>query len=355
MLQDTKTVQFTRSELLVNKEPSIVENSTISEADYWKQHKNYHRNDLINCARTIIAVLTSLPKTRDVEEPEQLYQYLLELILDFKHRAQLCDYHQSMIEKSCFILSAALDEAIQHTEWGERIKWERYSLVNKLFSYRNAGEVFFEVLEQALQRTEVLEDFLELQHLILSLGFRGKYRDTKDSEFEELKASLTTFIKKRHYPIKKLDLFLNRQMLDSDDIHQGWKKYRVTPIVILTLVASAFMFFISEKSLSQGVERVKSHVSEINKDFSSKNITSPLLNTIENKSNIKSSWKVAISGNFPSNELNVLKRHVNEQGYNFHFENETLVISASSLERAKALRTELKIKFGINAIVQGNN
>lgn len=44
-----------------------------------------------------------------------------------------------------------------------------------VFNSREGGEYFFDFLDSAYRKPDLLTDFLELQYYILSLGFKGKY------------------------------------------------------------------------------------------------------------------------------------------------------------------------------------
>ncbi|MDN3680823.1 type IVB secretion system protein IcmH/DotU [Vibrio tapetis subsp. quintayensis] len=152
---------------------------------------------LLNGATELFGILVTLPRQGEPRDIERFRQRLLDAISAFRQRGLYLDYHPSIIDKSCFVLCAAFDEAILYTSWGERARWENHSLLSSVFSQRNGGEAFFSLLDKASQQPAKLVDFLELQYVLLMLGFKGRYRHEDESELHEIQSRVYTVI--RHY------------------------------------------------------------------------------------------------------------------------------------------------------------
>ncbi len=149
---------------------------------------NIYENNLLCLAEPVLAVLLSIPRQ---ERPYDLGAFriqLLDLLRDFKGRSVTFEYHPSVIEKSTYILCAALDEAVAHTEWGRKGGWVNHSLLASMFTQRNGGEIFFVLLDKACQQPKLLKDFIELCYILLVLGFRGKFAGTDENELYEIKS-----------------------------------------------------------------------------------------------------------------------------------------------------------------------
>ncbi|UTM57047.1 type IVB secretion system protein IcmH/DotU [Photobacterium sp. CCB-ST2H9] len=152
---------------------------------------------LLNAATELLGILVTVPRQGSPRDIDRFRQKLLDAIALFRQRGLYLEYHPSIIDKSCFVLCAAFDEAILYTSWGERARWENHSLLSKVFSQRNGGEAFFALLEKASQQPGKLVDFIELQYVLLMLGFKGRYRHDDESPLHEIKSDVYALI--RHY------------------------------------------------------------------------------------------------------------------------------------------------------------
>ena len=157
------------------------------------QLANYNNPILKECSE-LLGILASVERQTSPLDINAFRQQLLDGIADFKRKGLFLDYHPSVIEKVCFILCAAFDELILYTSWGEVARWENHSLLSKVFSQRNGGEVFFQLLEQAGRQPAKLVDFLELQYVLIMLGFLGKYRHDNRQKMNELQSELYSTI-----------------------------------------------------------------------------------------------------------------------------------------------------------------
>ena len=159
-------------------------------------------NQLINLSAELLAILTTLSQQKSSHNLPELHQYLLKCMSQLHNRGLQADYPPRMMEKACYALCAAFDEEIMNTSWGQAAYWENHSLVAQLFKQRNAGEVFFILLEQARQNTRRMIDFIELLYVLLRLGFKGKYMNADGHALAQLSNDLYDDICKyrRHDP-----------------------------------------------------------------------------------------------------------------------------------------------------------
>jgi len=75
-----------------------------------------------------------------------------------------------------FAIVAFLDETIISSSWSQKDAWLSDPLQIKLFETFNAGEEFFNFLNELSQKTSANKEVLEVYYLCLSLGFKGKYQ-----------------------------------------------------------------------------------------------------------------------------------------------------------------------------------
>ena len=100
---------------------------------------NLYSNALLQLADPILSILLSIPRQKDPKDVSIFRLQLLDLLKDFKRRSITTDYHPSVIEKSTYILCAALDEAIAHinhysTKHSEAIVSENKEAFEKFFT-----------------------------------------------------------------------------------------------------------------------------------------------------------------------------------------------------------------------------
>lgn len=94
------------------------------------------------------------------------------------------------IEHARYAFCAVLDELILSSNFAIRGEWERMPLQLRLFGEHLAGEGFFERLAHLrLAPSENLE-VLELFHMALQLGFRGRYLLEERDKLDYLKRGL---------------------------------------------------------------------------------------------------------------------------------------------------------------------
>ena len=149
-----------------------------------------YSSPLLDAATELLSTLVTIPRQGSPRNIERFRQQILKGISDFRTKGLYLDYHPSCIDKSCFILCAAFDEAILYTSWGQQAHWENFSLLSKVFSQRNGGEDFFVLAKKAQQQPSKLVDFLELQYILLMLGFKGKFRDGGEHELSQITADI---------------------------------------------------------------------------------------------------------------------------------------------------------------------
>jgi type VI secretion system protein ImpK len=102
---------------------------------------------------------------------------LLELVRRADQEAQAAGYAPADVRLAIFAVVALLDESALNSRQAALADWSRRPLQEELFGGHMGGEWFFQHVEQLLARpdSEALADLLEVHHLCLLLGFRGRY------------------------------------------------------------------------------------------------------------------------------------------------------------------------------------
>ncbi|WP_330925363.1 type IVB secretion system protein IcmH/DotU [Candidatus Sororendozoicomonas aggregata] len=191
-------------------------------------------NPLINLSAELLAILVTLSQQKSPMKLPEFQQYLLNQIKQFHDRGLQVDYSPRVMEKACYALCAAFDEEIMNTAWGQAGCWENHCLVAQLFQQRNAGEVFFTLLHQARKNVSRMVDLVELQYLIIRLGFCGHYHDSSQRELVELMNALYLDISEHRKTVElRPHLVLSKPWKPLKEI----RLFRLITVVLIILLA----------------------------------------------------------------------------------------------------------------------
>ena len=100
---------------------------------------------------------------------------ILDFLAEFEHEAKKLQLPADDIDAAKYAFCAALDETVLTSQFEARIAWQRQPLQLKFFGDQVAGVNFFLRLEELRQRGSSHLQALEVFHMCLLLGFRGKY------------------------------------------------------------------------------------------------------------------------------------------------------------------------------------
>jgi type VI secretion system protein ImpK len=133
-------------------------------------------NPLVQAAIPLLLLtgqLRSAPAAMDVAG---LRRHVLEEIRRFEEQARASGVRNEIVLAARYALCAALDEAVLSTPWGSQSEWAQHPVLVALHREQWGGEKFFEMLTRISADPARHLDLLELQHLVLALGFTGKYQ-----------------------------------------------------------------------------------------------------------------------------------------------------------------------------------
>ncbi|CZF78291.1 hypothetical protein GCE9029_00750 [Grimontia celer] len=327
---------------------------------------------LLNAATELLGTLVSLPRQGEPRDLDRFRQQILDGISNFKRRGLYLDYHPSVIERSCFVLCAAFDEIILYTEWGQRARWENHSLLSKVFNQRNGGEVFFALLEKACQQPAKLTDFIELQYLLIMLGFQGRYRHVDPSALHDVKSDVYSIL--RHYREESRLPVPNTPQLKK--YKQPKKPLSISKIVVWTAVLLGSGYFASEYWYHNRSAALLSQFSQL--DLSDVNLAetnqdlvyvstpedlglAPLVpdepEVAETKTSSNVNWEILLAVFSQSSDVIKLSSELSKSGYDTYSietDNGTELImdAGTNLSAIKKLKNELNVRYGLNATIR---
>lgn len=133
-------------------------------------------NPLVQAASPLLMLagqLRGAPSAMDVTE---LRRHALGEVRRFEETAKSLGVPNETIVAARYVLCAALDEAVLSTPWGAQSEWAQHPLLVALHREAWGGEKFFDMLERVSTDQGRHIDLMELQYLVLALGFSGKYQ-----------------------------------------------------------------------------------------------------------------------------------------------------------------------------------
>ena len=135
--------------------------------------------NLIDCFIELIAYVSYLIKSLPAEQPnyERVQNDISELIAKSQSYYQTHQIPSSDFELARFAVFAWIDEAILGSQWQEELKWQGEQLQRIHFQTVNAGEQFFDKLNE-LQPQQI--EVREVYYICLALGFSGRFCNPGD-------------------------------------------------------------------------------------------------------------------------------------------------------------------------------
>ena len=133
-------------------------------------------NPLVQAACPLLLLMGQLRNAPAAMDVAALRRYSLEEIRRFEEAASANGVRNEIVLAARYVLCAAIDEAVLSTPWGSQSEWSQRQLLVTLHREAWGGEKFFEMLDRITPDPARHIDLLELQYLILELGFTGKYQ-----------------------------------------------------------------------------------------------------------------------------------------------------------------------------------
>ncbi len=166
-------------------------------------------NPLENAASKLLSILVTIKKAATHPSPNQLRGNISREVELFRENAGPLVSDPKQLTMASYVLCTALDEAALNTPWGHNSDWPQNSLLSTFHGEVRGGERFFELLKRLGSEPGKNINLLELMYVILSLGYEGTYKITKDGQ--------QTLVKVRNwlYEIIRSERGGNPQVLSS--------------------------------------------------------------------------------------------------------------------------------------------
>ena len=157
------------------------------------------------------------------------------------------------VKQVIFAVVAFLDESVLTSRNPVFVNWPRLPLQAELFGHQLAGEIFFQELQKALNRSDSQEtaDLLEVYYLCMLLGFKGRY--AAGGDLRSIMAATQEKIRRIRGPIGALS---PRGAIPTDTLRtvQSDRVSRILGrVALITFVTVALLFILFKVVLMAGL------------------------------------------------------------------------------------------------------
>ncbi len=121
-------------------------------------------------------LILNLRSTDEFGDPTALRRRTKELLDDAEREALQTGVSPDTIRTAKFALVAFIDETILSSDWPHKEEWASTPLQLEFFDQYDAGEVFFDRLDQLRENPRASAEALEIYYLCMALGFKGQYQ-----------------------------------------------------------------------------------------------------------------------------------------------------------------------------------
>src|SRR5437763_8297043 len=148
--------------------------------------QRHSANLALHFQEPLTAVVRLRANRQSVSDAESFRHHMREALKMSSEDAQRDGYSADDIKLAAFATVALLDESILNSRNPLFADWPRKPLQEELFGTHIAGETFFQNAHQLLSRDDSPEiaDVLEIYHLCLLLGYRGRYSTGNTGELK---------------------------------------------------------------------------------------------------------------------------------------------------------------------------
>lgn len=156
-------------------------------------------NPIVAAASPLLNTVAQIRATLENPDPEALRARLVEAVRAFERKAAQAGIEPRKLVAARYVLCTFLDEAATSTPWGGSGAWARQSLLVSFHNETWGGEKVFQLLARLAEDPAGNRDLLELMHVVLALGFEGRFRVQADgpTQLVRLRERLHTLLREQ--------------------------------------------------------------------------------------------------------------------------------------------------------------
>lgn len=134
------------------------------------------QNQLLAHASPLLLLICAMGELSDIPSPKALSSTLSKGLTELDQKLEQIGRVQAERLSIRYALCTFMDERAASTPWGGSGQWANHSLLLQFFSETWGGEKVFALIQKLIQNPSDNRDLLEVMAVILSFGFKGKYK-----------------------------------------------------------------------------------------------------------------------------------------------------------------------------------
>ena len=154
-------------------------------------------NPLLQAAAPLLATAPRLRAMTQLADPGAMRASLMQAVQRFEHAARAAGLPNEQVVAARYILCTFIDESASSTPWGGSGAWGAQSLLVTFHNEVFGGEKVFVLLARLAENVAANRNLLELLHVVLALGFEGRYRvlDNGRAQLEAVRERLAQMLR----------------------------------------------------------------------------------------------------------------------------------------------------------------
>lgn len=133
-------------------------------------------NILVSSFSVLLGLAPELEKAHPPDNPEVLNARFHDNLVFSRDAAVSSGVPLPRADQAAWFVAALLDDIVLNTPWGASSRWPSQTLVTQLSGEVDAGDRFFEKVDDLMRFADRDPQLLELAYYCIALGFRGRLR-----------------------------------------------------------------------------------------------------------------------------------------------------------------------------------
>ena len=162
-------------------------------------------NPLLQAASPLLAAGPALRAMPSHPNPLALRDSLAASVRQFESTTRAQGLPNDQVIAGRYILCSFVDECASSTPWGGGGMWGAHSLLVQFQNESWGGEKVFQLLTRLIDEPVKQRNLLELIHVVLALGFEGRYRvlDGGRAQLDAVRERLTLVLRQNAPPVER--------------------------------------------------------------------------------------------------------------------------------------------------------
>ncbi len=227
----------------------------------------YAGNPMTAAALSLLSLSSRLRNTASHRDIAGLQHQLVSEVRGFENRLLQHGESQEHTRMASYIMCSLLDESILNTPWGAQSIWGQQSLLILFHKEAWGGEKVFQIIDHIMRSPAQNINLIELCYLSLSLGFQGKFSQSKTGGINELEKYRLELYRHIQNVRGDFERTLSPRWQGLKDVRNALMKF--VPLWVVGAVAGAILllaYLVFLFSISGSSDETLSHLVALGKE-----------------------------------------------------------------------------------------